>query len=282
MAVLLESESSSLLDAVERQLTPQVLQYPDVAFWPDLPRNQPWSTAFKQSGLTSIAAGPIRGGGGNQGILWIAQRGGEHIERYHHYLIESLTQLIASRIEIVHLHERMLEMELTDPVTGLPGEQALLSTMSDLAKRPGYAWSLILLNLDGFRRFFEHHDHTTSDRVLREIGRAITAQCRRANTVARLSGSTFAIVAPDLEPDMILALANRLREHVTKLRIDLGNGEAAQFTASLGIAASPVDGLLPDELYTVCSGRLDHARSLGGNRTIAAAPLDDAGHQQAG
>jgi len=272
----------TLLDAVERQLMPQVLQYPEVAFWPDLPRNQPWSAAFKQSGLTCLAAGPIRGSGSSQGILWIAQRGGEHIERHHHYLIESLAQLIASRIEIAHLHERMLEMEMTDPVTGLPGEQQLLSAMTGLAKRPGYPWSLVLVNLDGFRSFCERTDHAVGDRILKEIGRAFVAQCRRANTVARLRGSTFAIVAPDLEPDLTLALADRLREHVKKMPIKGAGSETVQFTASVGVAASPVDGLVPDELYTVCSGRLDHARSLGGDRTMAAAPLDDAAHQRAG
>jgi len=272
----------NLLDAVERQLMPQVLQYPEVAFWPDLPRNHAWSAAFKQSGLTSLAAGPIRGSGSSQGIIWIAQRGGERIERHHHYLIESLAQLIASRIEIAHLSERMLEMQMTDPVTGLPGEQTLLSAMSALAKRPGHPWSLVLINLDGFRGFCERIDHAVGDRILKEIGRAIAAQCRRSNTVARLRGATFAIVAPDLEPDLTLALANRLRESIKCMELKSAGDQAVSFTASVGVAASPVDGLLPDELYTVCSGRLDHARSLGGDRTIAAAPLDDAAGAKAG
>ena len=99
-----------LVDAIERELMPEVLQGGDVAFWPDLQGSGDWAGQALNAGLTSLAAAPMRGSADSQGIVWIARRGGERLERHHIYMLETLAPLIAARLQIAQLGERMNQL----------------------------------------------------------------------------------------------------------------------------------------------------------------------------
>ena len=129
----------ALIQAVEKQLMPQAMANQDAALWPELTTALPWAKAFSQAGLTCLAVSPLRTSADAQGILWIARRGGERLERHHMFLLEALAPVIASRLEITQLRERLNGLELTDPVTGLPNERYFDFETRKIVARPGQA-----------------------------------------------------------------------------------------------------------------------------------------------
>lgn len=274
-AYLLE-QNQTLVQTIERQLMPQILSNSDVTFWPDLPRDA-WAKSFMQAGLTCLAAGPLIGSADAQGILWIARRGGERLDRHHIYLLEALGPVIAARLEIAQLFERMHGLELTDVTTDLPNRQSFEHEVRALVNRPGYQWSIVMLKLDHFRSLNDLVDHEAADRLLRRVGMEMRRVTRKSCFVARLRGPTFGVLVPHMERQDVLGMAERLRQTVTDITVDLPDDGKWRLTASVGVVSSPYDGLDGDDLLDLARVRVEAAKRSGRDRVVADGP--DLGRQ---
>ncbi len=272
--------SADLVTAIETRLMRQVLNQSEIMFWPDLPKGMDWSKAFTAAGLTCVAAGPLRAGGDDQGILWIARRGGERLERHHIYLLETLLPVIAARIEVAQLNEKMRELELTDAVTELPASEPFRRAVARMEARPGQAWSVLVIKLDHFRKVNEAMSHGAADRLLRTIGQELQNSVRRSCFVARLEGVTFGVLAPAHNLNDAVTLADRLRQRINDQRITLPDGTTFSMSASVGVAAMPDDAAHRGHLVELAKHRAQLARAHGCNRVMyegAVAPNRAAG-----
>jgi diguanylate cyclase (GGDEF)-like protein/PAS domain S-box-containing protein len=269
----------ALVEAVEKHLMPRILSNQDVSYWPDLPRNEPWVAAFEQTGLSCVAGGPLRGSADGQGILWIARRGGERLERHHIYLLEALVPVIAARIEFAQQREHMRQIELTDPVTDLPNRQQLNLTIDQLGKRPGYPWSLLLVSIDRFQELNTRLGHEAGDALLRRIASALRASVRKSCDVARPGGKFFAVLAPDIIDGAAVALAERVREVIAAIPVQLIDGSPWSLTASIGVVTHPSEGTGADDLVSLAEARVEAAKRAGRNCVVAGPRFP---HRQAG
>jgi diguanylate cyclase (GGDEF)-like protein/PAS domain S-box-containing protein len=260
--------SADLVKAIETRLMRQVLDQSEIMFWPDLPKGMDWSKAFTAAGLTCLAAGPLRAGGDDQGILWIARRGGERLERQHIYLLETLLPVIAARIEVAQLHERMRDLELTDPVTELPAVEPFRRAVHRMESRPGQTWAVITLKLDHFRKVNEALSHDAADRLLREIAHDLSGSVRRSCFVARLEGVTFGVIAPAHDLNTAVTLAQRLRQRIGDHHITLPDGTAWRLSACVGVCAMPDDQAHRGRLIELALHRTNLAVAHGRNRVV--------------
>ncbi len=114
--------------------------------------------------------------------------------------------------------------------------QNILNQEFVFARRHGHALSLIMIDIDHFKKFNDTWGHQVGDLVLKEVARLIKASCRSANTVARYGGEEMAVILPMTPVEKAETVAQRIRQAIEKHRI-AHNGETLSVTISLGLAA---------------------------------------------
>jgi diguanylate cyclase (GGDEF)-like protein len=142
------------------------------------------------------------------------------------------------------------------------------------AQRNGAALTLILLDVDAFKRFNDHYGHQAGDDCLRQIASVLQAALRRpADVVARYGGEEFVCLLPDTAFDDGLAMAHQMLTAVRKLAIPHHFSEAATVvTASLGVATregAGVDSRACD-LLALADAQLYQAKRAGRARVCGA------------
>ncbi len=145
--------------------------------------------------------------------------------------------------------------------------------------RYGLPLSLVLLDLDHFKRINDTYGHQAGDVVLAEVAETIRGMVRAGDTVARVGGEEFAIIMPGTVCDNALAVAERIREAVRERRIQTPDGVILKVRASLGVAGT--DKLLPTsatDLFARVDRALYRAKALGRDRTMVAGEHDPRWH----
>jgi PAS domain S-box-containing protein len=205
-----------LVEEIERNFLPQIISQREITYWPDTPRSTRWGKAFSRSGLTSLAACPLVGHADPMGVLWIARRGGERIERHHLYLLEALAPLIASRLEIARLGSRLSNLQLTDPTTDLPNQQHMLFELTRYLKQPQLTTALCVVHLNRVEALKHMIDQSKINDLLRAIGTTLKRHSRSSSIVGKLRGNDYAIICPGVDKDAAQAIVDRLYTAICK------------------------------------------------------------------
>jgi len=169
------------------------------------------------------------------------------------------------------LREVLRELEAaagTDPLTGLLNRRALEESFEVELARAGrgkFGVGIVMLDLDGFKRFNDEHGHPAGDAALQRLAHVMTEATRLVDHVGRVGGEEFAILAPESTTAGTLALAERLRRAVEVEFSGMGG-----LTASCGVASYPDNGADRVTLVGAADRALYEAKELGRNRAIAA------------
>jgi len=188
------------------------------------------------------------------------------------YIIKPVSgPLVCARVK-THLdlkiaRDTLEEMALVDGLTGIPNRRRFdrgLKSEWRRAARAGKPLTLILLDIDHFKRFNDTWGHIRGDLCLRAVAAAISAECQRAaDVVARYGGEEFAMILPDTSPAGALDVLRSLLRRVAQLRISDGEAEpGAEISLSGGaltlvpsVDADPAPSLkLADELLYEAKG----------------------------
>lgn len=125
-----------------------------------------------------------------------------------------------------------------DPLTGIGNRRLLMTrleaTMNHNQRIPSLVSTLLLLDLDGFKLLNDGLGHTAGDDILKLVAQRILAQVRNYDTVVRLGGDEFAVLLEDVEPEMALPFADRLRENISEV-FDY-KGHKLSLRVSVGLA----------------------------------------------
>ena len=154
-----------------------------------------------------------------------------------------------------------------DSLTGLlnrRGFQEMFDFELERARRADQPLSLIVGDLDRFKRVNDAHGHATGDSVLRRVASAIRGAKRGFDLAARVGGEEFAVLAPDCNEHGAYMLAERIRAAVQEA---LADGEAP-LTISFGISTHPLHGQSTDGLLCTADQALYAAKRLGRNRSV--------------
>jgi len=158
---------------------------------------------------------------------------------------------------------------LLDPLTGAGNRFHLeqrLAAETSYARRHHQALGLLLMDLDHFKRVNDEHGHLVGDRVLANVGHALTASCRTEDAVFRYGGEEFCILVRGLEMDRLLHMAERIRAMIAGLSVD-AEDTCVQVTTSIGVAALDLEDK-PDaeEILLLADRALYRAKTLGRDR----------------
>ena len=174
----------------------------------------------------------------------------------------------AVRDRLAHLIAGLSDAAHTDPLTELlnrRGFQEVFDVELERARRADQPLSLIVGDLDRFKRVNDVHGHATGDDVLRRVADAIRGAKRGFDRAARIGGEEFAILAPDSDEHGAYMLAERIRAAVHEAFAD---GRDGQLTISFGISTHPLHGQSADSLLRTADQALYAAKSLGRNRSV--------------
>jgi len=155
-----------------------------------------------------------------------------------------------------------------DPLTGLGNRQSMrdrLTAAIARARRTGKPVGVLLLDLQRFRQINEVHGHDAGDELLRVVADRLRAGVRTEDTIGRLGGDQFAVIAEDLRTAQdILVIAERLVDSLSR-SVPVA-GRIVRAPASVGIALSHPDTDGPDQLFREAEAAMTTAKRQGGNR----------------
>lgn len=174
--------------------------------------------------------------------------------------------------------DKLCELSLKDPLTGLSNRRYFQSVMAreiEMVARSGESALLLMLDIDHFKSVNDHHGHPTGDAVLQVVAKTLAACVRPMDTVARFGGEEFVIILPSCQAQYGHQVAERIRESVGALRVQVSSGLTLRVTISIGGAFAPRWVRSTPELWLERADiELYRAKSEGRNRVcIETQPL---------
>lgn len=172
--------------------------------------------------------------------------------------------LLRDITEEKRLEKQLRTLSNTDAMTGLHNRRRLDEIYHDeynRAQRYRQNLSLIMLDVDHFKRFNDEHGHDQGDRVLQAVARVMQNICREVDYPCRYGGEEFCLILPSTGLEGAKRMAERLRSGVEAMRV---NG--LQVTISLGVAIYPLVGSSPEALQKAADAALYQAKRAGRNR----------------
>jgi diguanylate cyclase (GGDEF)-like protein len=173
-------------------------------------------------------------------------------------LIESLC-LVAVAVGVLLLslrlrasHDALWALARRDELTGVGNYRALQERLAEEIARHGRRsreFTLILLDLDGFKQVNERFGHLRGDALLAAIGATLSETVRAEDSVFRQGGDEFAVIVPEAGGEEAEEVAARLRERIRERGAE--NLEQAPVSATTGLAVFPVDGTDAEALLGV-------------------------------
>ena len=175
-------------------------------------------------------------------------------------------------LELKRQRDLLQRISMIDGLTGIANRRRFDEALERewrRCHRSGGPLSLILVDVDFFKNYNDHYGHLAGDECLKKVALAMADQSRRgSDLVARFGGEEFACLLPDIGAEAALAMADRLREAVSNLRIIHAKSVAADHvTISLGVATLVPDGDdLPNRLIDQADRGLYYAKQNGRNQ----------------
>jgi diguanylate cyclase (GGDEF)-like protein len=141
--------------------------------------------------------------------------------------------------------EQMLNLAVTDPLTGLANYRKLLDVLDLEIKRygrTGRPFALLLLDLDDLKKINDRYGHLTGSRALCRLADILRVHCRSIDTAARYGGDEFAVVIAEAGADEARQVALRICDRIA------GDSEEPPISASVGVAVYARDGVTIETL----------------------------------
>lgn len=182
-------------------------------------------------------------------------------------------QRLHGRIQGAHLAamvEQLHDLSHRDALTGLANRRAMDRQLEELRTRHE-PYSVILVDIDGFKEFNDRYGHQVGDDCLRRVAAMLRASLRfTSDRVARMGGEEFAVVLPGTAVEDARTMAERMRRSILELRIPHDRSPTgAVVSISAGVSASPGDALVSDTL-SAADRALYLAKATGRNRVEVA------------
>jgi diguanylate cyclase (GGDEF)-like protein len=172
---------------------------------------------------------------------------------------------------IVYYNAEILQLATTDSLTGTLNRREFFArsrVLRDQYAESGEPLSVLMLDIDNFKRINDTFGHAAGDIALTTFCSAIRTHLRSDDIFGRLGGEEFAILSPNTPLHAAIHLAERVREEISELTLPVGD-TPLRFTVSIGVAElDPTDADL-DDTFASADERLYEAKRSGRNRVIA-------------
>jgi two-component system cell cycle response regulator len=237
-----------------------------------------WARDGKTLVIRSVAAIPFSLDRARSGVLFLRTDRGERrltagdIDFAEVVIRGAVTTIRrAQALETTRADNRRLEaLATTDPLTRVLNRRALLDRLAvevDRAKRYDSGLSMLLLDVDFFKKINDTAGHLAGDTVLRQLGALLEGEMRKVDLVARYGGEEFVVILPQTSVEGGVTFAERLRERIAAQEFLVSDDRMVHLTVSIGIATFPshrVESM--EDLFARADEALYRAKSGGRNQ----------------
>lgn len=224
----------------------------------------------------SVALLPLVRGSEIIGSLHLGSR---NIERFKSGLatnfLQHLSSIISVCIENSLNQERYKHLSLVDLLTRTKNRRYFFQVLSkEIARssRSKQAISCLFIDIDHFKQINDQHGHLIGDRALCEVANSINPLLRQSDILARFGGEEFTILLPNTKTQQAQEIAERIRQHVSKLKIKNDNDKVFRVTISVGVSTwqPGKDGLtipqnIQEQLINLADNCVYQAKESGRN-----------------
>jgi len=187
---------------------------------------------------------------------------------------------MAAKLEVALREQERLAV--TDSLTGVYNRRFFQETLDDEAARAGRAGhplSLLLVDLDEFKKINDNYGHPAGDAALVQVADRIRRSVRPSDVVARYGGEEFVCLLPSAGEAAAVEVAERVRRSVSDRAVALGRGRHVELTSSVGLATAGTHGGRPlgdtEGLVHDADAALYRAKAYGRNQVVSARALAD-------
>jgi diguanylate cyclase (GGDEF)-like protein len=206
-------------------------------------------------------------------IAAMRARKNEELARAYEHVHRMAGELEDTNRQLAVANERLRALSYIDGLTGVANRRRFDEALADAcaaANETGAPLSLILLDLDHFKRLNDSHGHQYGDEALRAIAAMLAKRtAARGGLVARVGGEEFAWLMPGVPLDAAKAEAEAFRVTVRDAAVRHDGAEQGIVTASLGVAAANGNGVAPADLVAAADAALYRAKASGRDRVEA-------------
>ncbi len=159
----------------------------------------------------------------------------------------------------------------TDYLTGLYNRRAFMNILNNLFKdfkEFNNKFSLILLDIDNFKKINDTYGHDVGDKVIKDVGEVLKKYLRPEDIPARIGGEEFAVLLVNSDENIAKAVAERLRNIMETRHVVIDENTIVDYTASFGVASVSDQMEKPEELIKVADENLYRAKKAGKNRVV--------------
>lgn len=187
--------------------------------------------------------------------------------------LEAVVETIQDLTELKKIQESLTQLATSDSLTGLGNRRLFDGQLQNYwynARRHREKVSLLLIDVDYFKKYNDIYGHQQGDQILSRLGLTLNTSVHRGSDQCfRYGGEEFAVLLPDTGPDGAIEVAERIRERLYDLHIPhKGSNQYQRLTLSLGVAtASPDARSDPSELVKHADEALYASKAAGRNRS---------------
>lgn len=226
---------------------------------------------FRDEGISYLIGIPLYWDKGLAGIFFLAGR----LVRDFDFDFAALLSLVGShvshiigKINLFHETERLA---ITDALTGLFNSRHFYNCLDvEIARtnRYGGSFSIILLDIDNFKKLNDTYGHQAGDTVLQGLAGIMKSLSRETDIVVRYGGEEFIIVLPNTTEEETVFLAHRLKNVVQETVFPIGTADGVSVTLSGGIASYPQNAGEARSLLSAADNALYASKSAGKNTIL--------------
>lgn len=224
-----------------------------------------------EEGLRSLIAVPLKMQRNVVGVLYVDDFAPRCFPREKLELLSVLGSFASMSIDNARLHQRTMELACTDGLTGLYNQRQFKKVFQEevaRAARYNKPMSIILLDVDDFKKFNDSYGHPNGDIVLQQMARLLIELLRGSDLVFRYGGEEFVILLPETAFPATVQVAERIRifvETETPKFLNLITATTG-VTVSVGVASFPEDGDTAAALFKTVDDLMYEAKRKGKNQ----------------
>jgi len=215
-------------------------------------------------GLPIVQRGKLIGG-----VLVANKSGAGSYSQEDEDLLRTLTLQISSALDNARMHAVVSELATRDSLTGLNNRRVFKERLDEeitRAFRYNRPFSIMMLDLDKFKKVNDTYGHPAGDSVLQQSAKMILQQVRNCDFSARYGGEEFVVILPETSEENSVSVGERIRNAIAQHTFNLPDGKDIRITISIGIASFPANAMTAEKLIERSDQALYNVKQTGGNR----------------
>jgi len=200
---------------------------------------------------------------------------GKAVNRENAVPVTNLASEAGLALEVVSLYDSLKIMAVTDGLTGLYNHREFYQSLRrelERARRYRHTLSLLMIDVDDFKRFNDRFGHPAGDIALRKISDLLRKCARTTDIIARYGGEEFAVILPESTPGGALMVAERIKSEVAGHNFIKDAKDPVHLTVSIGIYSAEKGEVSEDQIVSLADDASYTAKKSGKNRVVVKAP----------